>query len=299
MPATSHLAGVWLAIVAAFGFSFKAILVKLAYAQASALPVEAITLLALRMVFAFPVFFAVAWRSSRAAAPLSRRDLGAVVVLGLLGYYIGVMLDFMGLRYISAGLERLIAFTYPTMTVLLGAVLLRKRIVRREWIASALCYLGIAAAFMHDLSLNADAEAIWTGSALVLASAVIYAFYLVGGGQLIGRIGPARFTALAMLVSTAASLAHFCLVRPLADLLQPWPVLALALALALFSTALPVFAQSAAMRHIGAGRAALIGSVGPMLTIGFGWWLLDETISLAQVFGAALVVAGVLVIGRR
>lgn len=296
---SSYFTGVWLAILAAFGFSFKAILVKLAYAQPAAVPVAAITLLLLRMVFAFPVFFFVGLRESRNAMPLSGRDWAALVALGLLGYYGGVMLDFMGLRYISAGLERLIAFTYPTMTVLLGALLLGKRIERREWVALILCYVGMAAAFVHDLGASADAAGIWIGGALVFASALCYAFYLVGAAQMIQRIGPSRFSALAMLVSTAAVLAHFLATQPLSALLLPWPIYALGLSLALFSTILPVFAQSAAMRHIGAGRAALIGSIGPLLTIFFGNWLLKEVISPAQIAGALLVIAGVIVVSRR
>ncbi|CAG4882124.1 EamA domain-containing membrane protein RarD [Georgfuchsia toluolica] len=296
---SSYFTGVWLAILAAFGFSFKAILVKLAYAQPAAVPVAVITLLLLRMVFAFPVFFFVGLRESRNAAPLSARDWAALVALGLLGYYGAVMLDFMGLRYISAGLERLIAFTHPTMTVLFGALLLGKRIERREWVALSLCYVGMAVAFVHDLGASADAAGIWIGGALVFASALCYALYLVGAGQMIQRIGPSRFSALAMLVSTAAVLAHFLATQPLSALLQPWPIYALGLSLALFSTILPVFAQSAAMRHIGAGRAALIGSIGPLLTIFFGNWLLEEVISPAQIAGALLVIAGVIVVSRR
>ena len=66
-----------------------------------------------------------------------------------------------------------------------------------------------------------------------------------------------------------------------------------------FATVVPVFAQSAAIRSLGAGRTSLFGMVGPLLTIGFGWWLLDESISLAQMAGAALVLLGILMVSRR
>ena len=295
----AYTAGIWLAILAAFGFSFKAILVKLAYAQPAAVPVEAVTLLVLRMVFALPAFVWIGLRESRDAAPLSRRDWVAIVVLGLLGYYGASILDFIGLHYITAGLERLILFTYPTLTVLIGVLFLGQRLSRRELAALALCYAGIAAAFAHDLKLSDNDTRVWIGATFVFASSLSYALYLVGGGQMIARIGAARFTSLAMLVSTAATLLHFLVSQPLTALVLPWQIYALGLAMALLSTVLPVFALSAALRSIGAGRAALVGTVGPLLTIFFAWVLLKESISAAQIAGAALVVAGVMLVGRQ
>ena len=116
---------------------------------------------------------------------------------------------------------------------------------------------------------------------------------------MIARIGAARFTALAMLVSTFATLAHFLAVQPVARLTQPWPVYAYALAMAIFCTAVPVFAQSAAIRRIGSGRAAMIGMIGPLLTIAFAALLLSEGFSAAQMLGAALVIAGITVVSRK
>jgi drug/metabolite transporter (DMT)-like permease len=294
----THSAGVWLAILAAAGFSFKAILIKLAYALPQATPVDAVTLLALRMVFALPFFVWVGLRESRHSEPLTPRQWLAVLVLGLLGYYGASILDFLGLRYITAGLERLILFTYPTLTLLIGAAWLGKRISRREWAALLLCYLGIGLAFVHDLEFTGESAAVWIGGAFVFGSSLCYAFYLAGSGEMIARIGSARFTALALLVSTGATLTHFTVTEPMQALAQPWPIYAMAVAMALFSTVIPVFAQAAAIRRIGSGPAALIGTVGPMLTIFFGWWLLGEAISIAQMIGALLVIAGVMLVGR-
>lgn len=294
-PAT----GTWLAIFAAFGFSLKAVLVKLAYMQPSDLTVEPITMLMLRMTFAFPVFFFVAIREARKGVALGHRDWAALVVLGLLGYYGAVMLDFMGLRYISAGLERLIAYTYPTFTLLLSALFYRGKVERRDWMALLLCYLGIFAAFSNDLAVSSDVDAIWIGSGLVLGSSLAYALYLVGGSKLIQRMGASRFTALAMLVSTAATTVHFVVTQPVASLQLPWAIYGIGLAMSLFSTVMPVFALSMAIRHIGAGRASLIGCVGPLLTVLFGYWWLDEPVTPSQVCGALLVVGGVFVVSRR
>lgn len=296
---SSERLGVALAILAALGFSFKAIFVKLAYAIPQAVPVDAVTLLSLRMVFALPVFVWVAVVASRAAPPLTRRDWLMLGALGLLGYYGASILDFIGLRYITAGLERLILFTYPTLTVMIGVLFMGKTLSRREIGALLLSYAGIALAFFHDLEFAGDSRAVLTGVAFVFASSLSYAFYLSGSASMIHRLGSLRFTAVAMLVSTLATLLHFLAAQPLSALAQPLPIYGYGAGMALFSTVLPVFWQSAAIRRIGSSKAVLIGTVGPMLTIFFGWWLLGEPLSLAQIGGACLVLAGVLLVSRR
>ena len=291
--------GVWLALGAAFGFSLKAIFVKLAYAVPVAGGVDAVTLLALRMVFALPVFLWVGIQAHRTAPPMTAKEKGMLVVLGLLGYYGASILDFMGLRYISAGLERLILFTYPTLTVMIGVLFLGKSLSRKEILAIGFSYAGIALAFVHDLSMTETLETLLIGSAFVFASALSYAFYLAGSASMIQRLGAARFTALAMLVSTLGTLLHFFISQPLSALIQPAPIYFYGVAMAVFSTVLPVFMQSAAIRMIGASRAVLLGSVGPMATIFFGWWLLGEPVSVYQMAGTGLVLIGVLLISRK
>lgn len=159
-------------------------------------------------------------------------------------------------------------------------------------------YGGIGFAFAHDLDLG-DQRNVLIGGLLVFASSVSYALYLSGSGRMIARLGASRFTALAMLVSCGATLLHFAATQSPASFVQPLPVYGWTLAMAVFSTVLPVFAQSAAIRRIGAGHSALIGMVGPLLTIAFGWWLLGERLSLPQLSGAALVVAGIVIVSRK
>lgn len=288
-------AGMALAIIAAFGFSFKAIFVKLAYPYG----VDAITLLTLRMVFALPVFLWVGLTASRGMPALGGRDWLGLVAMGLAGYYAASVFDFLGLQYISAGLERLILFTYPTLTLLFGMAMTRRLASRREVLALMLCYAGIGAAFWHDLEFAAEQASIWLGGSLVFGSALCYAIYLSGSAPLIARLGAARFAALATLASTAAVLGHFLATLPVATLIQPWPVYGYALAMGLLCTALPVFAQSAAIRRLGSARVALVSMLGPLATIGFAVWLLGEPLSIAQVIGAALVIGGIAVISRR
>lgn len=288
--------GIALAILAALGFSFKAIFVKLAYAAA---PVDAVTLLTLRMTFALPIVLWVSLSLRRSAPPLTRKDWGLLITLGLLGYYGASILDFIGLQYISTALERLILFIYPTITVLIGVLAMGKRLERRQVAAVLLSYAGIGLAFAHDLQVAEDINAVLIGAAFVFGSAVSYALYSAGAEIAVHRLGTLRFAALAILVSTVATQLHFLATQPFTALIQPAPVYLYGAAMALFSTVLPVFWQSAAVRHIGAARTVLIGTLGPILTIFFGWKLLSEPVSQAQLAGAGLVLAGVLLVSWR
>lgn len=284
--------GVIFALLAAVGFSAKAILVKLAYLD----HVDAVTLLALRMAFSAPFFIGVAlWARLHHAEPLDRQDRMLVLALGLIGYYLSSFLDFLGLQYISAGLERLILFLYPTMTVILAALVYKRPIGSRTLAAMALSYAGIALVFMHDMGMK-QGGSIALGASLIFLSTLSYSTYLVGAGHAIARIGTARFTAYAMVVASAASLLQFGVTRPLSALDLPLRVYELSIAMAIFSTVLRVFLLSYAIRRIGSGSASLIGSVGPVSTIYMAYVFLGERISLLQIFGSALVLSGVLII---
>lgn len=286
--------GFALAAFSAVGYSLKAIFIKLAYPYG----VDAITLLTLRMALALPAFLGIALAARAKPIGLTASGWLRLTGMGLLGYYGASILDFVGLQYISAGLERLILFTYPTLTILIGVFWHGKPFRRQEAWAMLLCYGGIGLAFAHDLKLG-DADAVLIGGSFVFASSVCYALYLSGSERLIARLGAQRFTALAMLVSTAGVFLHFLFARPLASLVQPWPVYGWSFAMAVVSTVLPVFALGEAIRRIGAGRTALASMLGPLLTIFFGWWWLDEAISLEQMAGAGLVIAGIVAASRR
>ncbi|MGB9093294.1 MAG: DMT family transporter [Gallionella sp.] len=284
--------GVVFALLAAIGFSAKAILVKLAYRD----HVDAITLLALRMAFSVPFFIGVAiWSKMRHAAPLGTQDKLLVLALGLVGYYLSSLLDFLGLQYITAGLERLILFLYPTMTVILAALIYRRPIGGKVLVAMGLSYAGIALVFLHDAGVR-EGGSVVLGGFLVFLSTLSYSTYLVGAGHAIARIGAARFTAYAMVVACAASLLQFGVTRPISALDLPLQVYGYSIAMALFSTVLPVFLLSYAIRRIGSGSASLIGSIGPVSTIGMAYVFLGEQLSLLKIIGSALVLAGVLIV---
>jgi len=286
-------AGLALAVAGSVMFSGKAIVVKLAYRHG----VDAETLLALRMLFAVPFFVAALWWTSRRAAPLARREHALLVTIGLLGYHLASYFDFLGLQYITAALERLILYLNPTLVLLLSVLVLRRPVTRFELLALLLSYGGILLAFWHDVRIDADGVAI--GAALVFASAACYAVYLVVSGELVRRVGPIRLTAYAMCVASVGVCAQFALVRPLASLAQPAPVLWLSLVNALLCTVLPVFATMMAVARVGAGTVALAGMVGPVATIALGYAFLAEPISGWQLAGTALVLAGVFVLSRK
>lgn len=270
-------------------------MVKLAYIDAA----DAITLLALRMAFSLPFFMLIAVLEKRKQhrSTLTARDWLAVIGLGLTGYYLASYLDFLGLQYISAGLERLILFLYPTMVVVISALVFKQRIGRTVLFALLVSYAGIALVFWHDVRvLRHDAL---VGSLLVFGSALAYAIYLVGAGHAIAKMGATRFTAYVMTVACLACLAQFAVTHALADLNLPPEVYGLSIAMAVFSTVLPAFLLAAAMRNIGSMHTSLIGSIGPVSTIYLAYIFLGERLSLVQITGSILVLAGVLMISLR
>ena len=286
------------AVAGVLGFSFKAILIKLAYAWA---PVDPVTLLTLRMLYSAPFFVAIAAWSARAGGgkPIAVRDWRLLLALGFVGYYLSSLLDFLGLQYVSASLERLVLFLYPTIVVVLSAIFLAQPVRPRAAIALGLSYSGIALAVWHDVRITGDPRAIALGSALVFGGALGYAIYLVAAGGIIGRLGSSRFIAWAMLSSTVFIVLQFALTRPLSALNVPLSIHALTLAMAVLCTVLPTWMIAEAVRRIGASASSLIGSLGPIFTLGFGALLLDEPVNALQLVGVALVLAGVILVSRR
>ncbi len=274
-----------LVFVSSVAFSTKAVLVKLAYRHG----VEAVSLLALRFGFAAPLFALGAFATGGVRHKLTRRDAGIILLLGVLGYYAASLTDFIGLRYISAGLERLILFVYPTLVVFAEAVLFGVRIRRRQVLSLAITYCGIALAFSGELSnFGSDVP---RGAAWVLVCAVTYGLYLLGAGRMVPRLGSQRFTSLALLAATAAVLIHAAVTG--AQLLGlPPAVYGIGLTMALVATVAPAFLLARGIALIGSGPAAIVSTVGPVSTILLAYIFLGEPITLLELAGTALVVFG-------
>ncbi|MFL9922914.1 DMT family transporter [Herbaspirillum lusitanum] len=289
----AYLGGLLLAIVGAIFFSGKAIVAKLMYRY----HVDAVMVLTLRMLFSFPMFAAIAVWKARTEPALPLADYGRIVVLGLTGYYLSSFLDFLGLQYISAGLERLILFLTPSFVLLIAFAFFKRKVGWIEWSALLVSYFGTVLVLMHDL--NGGGSNVVLGSLLVLGAAVSYAIYLISSGELVRRVGAIRLVAYAMCVSTVACVIQFFILRTPADLIQPAAVYQFSLFNAVFCTVLPVFLTMIAVARIGAPAAAQAGLVGPVSTLFLGAVLLDEPITGIQLTGTALVLCGIYLLSRK
>lgn len=284
---TLPMSALLLALIGAIGFSGKAIIAKLAYRYG----VDAITVVMYRMLFALPLFAAMAWWGARGRAPLSRQDAVTVVGLGISGYYLASTLDFMGLQYISASLERLILYLNPTLVLLLNWLLFKRRARPVQLLCMVLSYGGVALVFGHEWAHVGDHALL--GGALVFGSAVSYALYLVYAAEVVGRIGSMRLTGLASILACVLCIGQFLVLRPLSAADVPTPVLWLSLVNSVFCTVIPVLLTMMAMARLGSTVSAQVGMVGPMSTVLMGIVLLGEPFTVWVAAGTALVLGGV------
>jgi len=296
--ATKNIAnGVLLAAAGSIAFSGKAIIVKLAYRYG----VDAVTLIMYRMLFALPIFAAMAWWASRGQSALTRSDWFGVLGLGFSGYYLASFLDFAGLAFISASLERLILYLNPTLVLLLGLLLYRRKTGLRQMVGMAISYSGVALVFGHELAIQDGSQrtgAAW-GALLVFLSAVCYAVYLVYSGELVKRLGAFRLVGMATTVACLFCLLQFVLLRPLAAALVAPEVIWLSLLNATICTAVPVLLVMLAIERIGAALTAQTGMIGPMATILMGVLILGEPFTGWIAAGTVLVIAGIFVVTRQ
>lgn len=284
--------GLLLAGAGSIAFSGKAIIVKLAYRHG----VDAVTLIMYRMLFALPLFLALAWWAGRGQQRLTRRDWKVLAGLGFSGYYLASFLDFAGLQYISAGLERLILYLNPTLVLLLGVVLFKRRVTRGQLGALGLSYAGVLLVFGQELGHQGPQAAL--GAALVFCSAVSYAVYLAYSGEEVRRLGALRLAGLASTVACLLCILQFLLLRPLSAAAVAPAVLWLSLINATLCTVAPVLMVMMAIERIGATLTAQTGMIGPLSTIAMGIILLDEPFSAWLVAGTVLVLAGVWMLAR-
>jgi drug/metabolite transporter (DMT)-like permease len=290
-PAASMGPGLAMAAVGAVAFSGKAIIIKLAYRHG----VDAVTLIMWRMLLALPLFVLLAWWAGRGRPPLTRRDWLAVAGLGFSGYYLASSLDFLGLQYISASLERLILYLNPTLVLLMG-LLLGQRVSARQALSLAVSYAGVLLVFAHEVRFEGLQTLI--GAGLVFASTVSYALYMTFSGQVVRRIGSLRLTGLATSVACVLCLVQFAVLKPLEAAWVPVPVLWLSLLNAVACTFAPVLLVMMAIERIGAAATAQTGMVGPLATIAMGVLILGEPMNAWVGAGTLLVLAGITMLAR-
>jgi len=283
-----YLVGFVLAAVGAILFSAKAIVAKLLYLEGN----NALEVIGFRMLLSLPIFAAVAlwymWQVHlHKEKPLTTLQKAQVVLLGFIGYYLASYLDFLGLQYISASLERLILFLSPTFIILFTAIFIGTRIAPKQWLALLCAYAGVGMVFLQDLSFSGDNVGL--GAVLVLGSSISYSIYIVSSGELLKKIGSTRLVAYAMSVSSLFILAHFFFVEGWQGLVQTRKVYALSLWHAWANTAMPTFKVMWAVERIGAPLTAQVGLVGPVSVLFLANFFLGEPITLLQLGGTALV----------
>lgn len=295
---TGYLFGFLICMIGALLFSTKAIIVKKAFIDVKA---DALTLLALRMVFSLPFYLIAAFvvSSGKSNKKMTGGQWLMVIVLGIFGYYLSSLLDFLGLQYISAGLERLILFLYPTFVVLINAFLLKEKIKGKVIWALVLSYVGIAIAYIGELQVDFNNPNFYWGSLLIFLCSVTFAIYIAGSGYIIPRIGASKFTSYALLCSTAGVFFHYLLRGDYNSLQKSGGLWIYGIMLAVIATVIPTFLLSYATKKIGASNVAIISSIGPVSTILQAHYILGESIFFEQIIGTAMILAGILLLSLK
>jgi drug/metabolite transporter (DMT)-like permease len=293
------LVGVVIALLGAICFSTKAIFVKLAYRDTE---VDAISLLALRMIFSLPFFLisAYATSSKESNVKFTPRQWFSVALIGCLGYYISSLLDFLGLQYVTAAIERLILFVYPTLVLLMSSLFFKERIRPIQWTALVITYAGLLIAFISEIDFSSSHNKdFMLGSLLILLCAFTYAAYIVGSGRLIPLVGATKFNSYAMSFASAGVLLHFFFTSDNSLLHYKPTVYVYSVAMALISTVIPSYMVVQGIKRIGSDNAAIVGSIGPVSTLLMAYFFLNENISVFQIIGTAMILAGVLLISGQ
>jgi len=288
--------GAFLVFFAAFCFALKGIFIKLAYRY----DIDAISLLALRMGFALPiyVFFAFRFSSRSQNVKFSFREWSWVAALGIMGYYLASFFNFEAFNYISASLERILLFIYPTFVLVINALIRKKKITRLQLLALLLTYSGILIAFLRNVNPGQQ-KGLLIGAFWVILSGLAFALYLVGSDTIIPQVGPKKFTAYAMISATFPALIHCFFVNRFQIWHYPAQVYWIGLTMSILVTVLPTFALAEGIKRIGSSNASIIASIGPIFTIFLATYILDEHISSPQIFGTTLVLLGVFLISWK
>jgi drug/metabolite transporter (DMT)-like permease len=272
-------------------FSGKAVIVKWLYLHHN---ISTTSLLSLRMLFSLPFYIGILyWYQSRNTLNISNKQWPQLIFLGIVGYYLASYFDFWGLQYITASVERLVLFIYPTLVLIISAIFLGKKVTTTQYIALTVTYLGILVAYIPDLRMGASAQLV-LGSILIFMSALTFAIYIAGSGQMIQKLGVTPFTSLSMIISTIMILMHHNLSSGHNIWQYSSSVYLWVLIMAVFCTVIPSYFMSVGIKMVGSNNSAIIGSVGPVSTIILAYIFLGEALNPWQLAGTALILAGVI-----
>lgn len=298
-PRSYFIVGFILCFFGAVCFSTKAIIVKLAYRDTS---IDAVTLLALRMLFSMPFFVVSAAVASKQNdnVKFTASQWFYILLIGCLGYYVSSLLDFLGLQYVTAGIERLILFIYPTLVLLISSLVFKHKITSLQWLAVVMTYVGLFIAFYGeaDFTIARDANFYW-GASMIFVCAITYAIYIVGSGKLISLVGAVKYNSYAMSFACVAVLIHFVTASNKSLFNLPTAVYGYSFLMAIIATVIPSYLIAEGIKRIGHDNAAIVGSIGPVSTIIQANFFLYEPIFALQLAGTALILLGVLLISKK
>jgi drug/metabolite transporter (DMT)-like permease len=297
-PKNLQARGIFFIFLSSILFSTKAVAVKLAFRDT---PIDAVALLMLRMLFAFPFFLVtglLALKQFRHTLPTAKQ-WSYIAAMGLLGYYISSYLDFVGLQYITAGLERLILFLYPSFVVLINYFFFKEKITWQQKLALGLCYLGLIISFYHEVQLDIDIRNLVIGSSLIFLCAITYAGYIAGTGRLLRQVPVMLYTSFALIGSSIAVFVHFNLASNYTLSQLDYRMAYYGLFLGIVATVLPNFLVSAGIQKVGSNNAAIISAIGPISTILLAQLFLHEEMDIPQMVGTVCVIAGVILVSIR
>jgi drug/metabolite transporter (DMT)-like permease len=290
-----YVYGLLMAGLGSILFSGKAILIKLAFGYGA----NAETLIALRMLIALPLFWGIYWWQAhrQVMSPLTLKDQIKIFSLGFMGYFLSSYLDFLGLQYISVGLERIVLYLTPTIVLLISYFVLNKAISRLQWYALAVGYLGVIVVFIQDASSTGSMALL--GMLLVFASACSYAIYMIGSGEMVRRVGSVRLVVYASSASAFMSVIQILIYDPAAVFVQAPQIYWLSLLNASLCTVIPMLLIMIAINRIGSPLVAQAGILGPVSTLFMGWIVLSEPITWLQIGGMGLVMGAMWLLVRN
>ncbi len=294
----ARIKGFIIALTGSLLFSTKAIIVRHAFIHTH---IDALSLLTVRMLYALPFYIGMAWLANGTAQrkKISTRQWAYIIILGAVGYYLSSLFDFLGLQYISAGLERLILFLYPTFAVLINALVFRQQVSRFQKWALLLTYLGIGIAYWGEFTISSGGAGFFKGSFFIFLCAVTFALYIVGSGRLIPYTGANIFTSYAMIAATAGILLHYAFSGNAAAIHFGKEMVGYGLLLGIIATVVPSYFMSNGIKYIGTNNAAIVSGIGPVSTILQAHFVLGEKIFPGQVIGTVLVIIGIVLIGWK
>ncbi len=286
---SNYFKGLALALVGTALMSFKPVLIKLAYQFGGNVQ----SVMMLRAISSLPIYLIVLFTLiiKHNKKKSLKQDGWKAAFLGVFGYYVTVYLDLASLNHISAQLERLIIFLYPSLIIFLSWIFYKQRPTKRVVIAVFTGYLGVISMVIGEPT-SASSE-LFVGSSLALASAFVFACYLLFSKRLISRMGSQLFTSIGMASASVAILLHFF---TLDGSFEAWnaTLVGLGVALGLVCTVLPAYLIAAGMEILTPTEVGLTANIGPFITTVAAVYVLGETFSYFHAIGLVLVTLSVL-----